>query len=332
MLLFLLRALLVPRVQLALENVALRQQVAVLRRSVHRPRVRVRDRLFWVLLRRLWAGWRDALALVQPATVVRWHRAGWQLVWRWRSRKKSGRPPVPLEARELIRRLSRENRLWGAPRIRDELRLLGHHVAKSTVEKYMVRRRGPPSPTWRAFLHEHASEILACDFFTIPTASFRSLTGFVVMELGRRRILACGVTTHPSGRWAAEIVRRAAGSEKCRYLMRDRDPLYAGLFSDAARSIGLRQMLSAPRTPVMNPYAERLIGTLRREFLDHVIVLGQSHAQRLLGEFTDYYNAERPHQALNGERPTPSLRPVGNGPVLARPHLGGLHHSYRRAA
>jgi len=143
MLLILLRALLVPKVQLALENVALRQQVAVLRRPVHRPRVRARDRLFRVVLRRLWAGWRDALGLVQPATVVRWHRAGWRLVWRWRSRKKPGRPPVPPEVRALIRRLSGENRLWGAPRIRDELALLGHRVAKSTVEKYMTRPRTP---------------------------------------------------------------------------------------------------------------------------------------------------------------------------------------------
>jgi transposase InsO family protein len=332
MLLLLLRALLVPRVQLALENIALRQQLAVLRRHVARPRLRALDRVFWVILRRLWNGWSDALALVQPATVVRWHRAGWQLAWRWRSRKKSGRPPVPVEVRELIRRLSRENRLWGAPRIRDELRLLGHHVAKSTVEKHMVRRRDPPCPTWRTFLREHASEILACDFFTIPTASLRSLTGFVVMELGRRRILACGVTAHPSGSWAAEIVRRAATSEKCRYLMGDRDPLYAGLFSDAARSIGLRQIVSAPRTPVLNPFAERVIGTLRRECLDHVIVLGQSHAQRLLDEFVDYYNAERPHQALDGERPVHRLRLVGKGPIVAQAHLGGLHHSYRRAA
>lgn len=332
MLLILLRALLVSRVQLALENVALRQQVAVLRRTVHRPRVRARDRLFWVILRRLWAGWQDALGFVQPATVVRWHRAGWRLVWRWRSRKKPGRPPVPLEVRELIRRLSRENRLWGAPRIRDELRLLGHHVAKSTVEKYMTRHRAPPSATWRTFLREHASEILACDFFLIPTASFKSLVGFVVMELGRRRILACGVTTHPSGSWAAEVVRQDCSSGQFRYLMRDRDPVYGSVFSGAMRSICLRQMVTAPRTPLMNPYAERVIGTLRRECLDHEVVLGQDHAQRLLDEFVDYYNSERPHQALGGERPASSLRLVGHGPVLARPHLGGLHHSYRRAA
>jgi transposase InsO family protein len=330
--LLLLRALAIPKLQLALENIALRQQVAVLRRHVARPRLRAQDRVFWVILRRLWNGWSDALALVQPATVVRWHRAGWHLAWRWRSRKTSGRPPVPVEVRELIRRLSRENRLWGAPRIRDELRLLGHHVAKSTVEKYRVRRRGQPSPTWRTFLREHASEILACDFFTIPTASFRSLMGFVVMELGRRRILACGVTTHPSGSWAAGIVRQACRVGQFRYLMRDRDPVYGSVFGGIARSIGLRQMVSAPRTPVMNPYSERVIGTLRHECLDHVIVLGQSHAQRLLDEFVDYYNAERPHQALDGERPVHRLRLVGKGPIVAQAHLGGLHHSYRRAA
>jgi len=332
MLLILLRALLVPKVQLTLENVALRQQVAVLRRTVHQPRARVRDRLFWVIFRRLWAGWQDALGFVQPATVVRWHRAGWRLIWRWRSRKKPGRPPVPVEVRELIRRLSRENHLWGAPRIRDELRLLGHHVAKSTVEKYMVRRRGPPSPTWRAFLYEHASEILACDFFTIPTATFRSLTGFVVMELGRRRILACKVTTRASGAWAAEVIRQACSPGQLRHVLRDRDAIYGAEFKSVLRSLGLRQLVTAPRAPRMNAFAERVIGTLRRECLDHMILLGESHTQRVLDEFVEYYNEERPHQSLAGERPTHSPRLVGTGPVEARAHLGGLHHSYRRAA
>ena len=332
MLLLLLRALLVPRVQLALENVALRQQVAVLRRTVHRPRVRARDRLFWVVLRRLWAGWRDALGLVQPATVVRWHRAGWRLVWRWRSRKKPGRPPVSLEVRELIRRLSRENRLWGAPRIRDELALLGYRIAKSTVEKYMTRHRAPSSPTWRAFLREHGHEILACDFFLIPTASFKSLIGFVVMELGRRRILACKVTPRANGAWAAEVIRQACSPGQFRHVLRDRDAIYGAEFKATLRSLGLRQLVTAPRAPRMNPFAERVIGTLRRECLDHLILLGERHTQRVLDEFVEYYNEERPHQGLGGERPTHSLRLVGTGPVEARAHLGGLHHSYRRVA
>ena len=183
-----LRALFLPRTHLALENLALRQQVAVLKRSVPRPRVQRRDRIFWVLLRRFWPEWRDSLALVKPATVVAWHRQGWRLLWKLKSRGKPGRPPIAMELRELIRRLSRENRLWGAPRIQLELAHLGHRVASSMIDKYMDRRTGPSSQTWRAFLRNHGSEILACDFFTIPTATFGSITGFVVMELVRGHV------------------------------------------------------------------------------------------------------------------------------------------------
>ena len=157
----LLRALLRSQSALAIENVPLRQQVVVLKRTVKRPRLRKRDRLFWVLLPQIWSGWSGCLLVVRPATVVAWHRQGWRLVWRWKSRGKPGRPPVALEVRELIRRLSRENRFWGAPRIQAELEHLGHQVAKSTVERYMAKRTGPPSPTWRAFLRGHAGEILA---------------------------------------------------------------------------------------------------------------------------------------------------------------------------
>ena len=171
--LVLLRALLVPRTALVLENLALRQQVAVLKRSVPRPRVRLRDRIYWVVLRRIWSGWRDCLRHVRPSTVVRWHRLGWRLVWRWRSRGKPGRPLISLETRELIRRLSSENRFWGAPRIQAEIERLGERVAKSTVERYMVRRRGPPSGTWRAFLRNHAGEIWPATSSSCPRRASR---------------------------------------------------------------------------------------------------------------------------------------------------------------
>jgi hypothetical protein len=239
LLLILLRAILLSRTSLALENLALRQQVAVLKRSAPRPRVRLRDRIYWVLLRRFWSGWRDSILIVRPSTVVRWHRHGWQLLWRWRSRGKPGRPTITIELRELIRRLSRENRFWGAPRIQAELERLGHHVAKSTVERYMVRRSGPPSGTWRAFLRNHSGEVLACDFFLVPTATFKSLIGFVVMELGRRRIVACDVTTNPTASWAASVVLRAvlaAGGRAC-YGLRDRDSIYGEEFRSAMRTI-----------------------------------------------------------------------------------------------
>jgi transposase InsO family protein len=333
--LLLIRALLTSQTSLALENLALRQQVAVLKRSVPRPRVRLRDRLFWVALRTLWRNWRRSLLIVRPVTVVRWHRQGWRLLWRWRSGGKPGRPLITAELRELIRRLSTENRLWGAPHIQAELEHLGYHVAKSTIERYMARRTGPPSGKWRAFLQNHAGEILVCDFFQVPTASFRSLIGFVVMELGRRRILACDVTSHPTAFWAATVVRRAvlAAGGRAQYLLRDRDAIYGEVFKAAMRSMNLRQMVTAYHSPLQNAHAERVIGTIRRECLDHVIVLGEDHARRILEEYVGYYNAERTHQALGGDSPLVRERaPAPAGKIVSAPHLGGLHHSYRRAA
>jgi putative transposase len=242
-----LRALFVPKTQLAIENIALRQQVAVLKRSVPRPRLRTRDRVFWVVLKRLWPEWRAALGFVRPATVVAWHREGWRLIWRMKSKGKPGRPLIPGEVRDLIRRLSRENRLWGAPRIQDELEHLGHHVAKSTIDKYMDRGSHPPSQTWRTFLHNHAGEILACDFFTIPTATFRTITGFVVLELGRRRIVACDVTANPTAAWAAAVVRRAfmATGRSATHLLRDRDAVYGEEFKTVIGDLGLKQLVTA---------------------------------------------------------------------------------------
>ncbi len=331
----LIRALLMPRAALAAENLALRQQLNVLRRSVPRPRVRLRDRLLWVFLRRFWSEWRGSLIIVQPSTVVRWHRESWRLLWRWRSRCKPGRPLVGLEVRELIRRLSQENRLWGAPRIQAELARLGFKIAKSTVERYMSRRTGPPSGKWRAFLRNHAGEVLACDFFLVPTASFKTLIGFVVIELERRRIVACDVTEHPTAGWAASVVQRAMleVGRRAKYLVRDRDAIYGAEFKAAMRRLGLRQMVCAYKTPLQNAFAERVIGTLRRECLDHVIVMGESHARGILEEYVEYYNGERTHQALDGDSPVPhEERSVEQGRVISFEHLGGLHHSYRRAA
>jgi transposase InsO family protein len=330
-----LRALLIPKTQLAVENLALRQQIAVLKRSVPRPRIRARDRVHWVLLRRLWGGWRGTVGFVQPATVVAWHREGWRILWRARSKGKPGRPPISIEVRDLIRRLSRENPLWGSPRIQDELKRLGHHAAKSTIEKYMQRPSRPPSPTWRAFLRNHAGGILVCNFFTIPTATFQTLIGFVVMELGRRRIVACDVTRHPTAQWAAGVVRRAflATGRRAKYLIRDRDGIYGDEFRSVVMGLGLRQLVTAYKTPLMNAYAERVIGTIRRDCLDHMIVLGEGHARRLLEEYVRYYNGERVHQALDGEPPVAeTVAQDSDGPVVGLPYLGGLHHGYRRAA
>src|SRR5450759_5346717 len=198
-----LRLLLLPHSQLVLENLALRQQLTILRRSAPKPRLRPWDRVFWVWLSRCWAGWKDALAIVSPATVVRWQRQGFRLWWRWKSRGRPGRPRIDPELRRLIRRLSRENPLWGAPRIQAELRLLGCDVAESTVAKYRVRPSRPPSPTWRSFLANHADCLASVDFFVVPTATFKLLFGFLVLRHDRRRVAHFNVTSHPTADWMA---------------------------------------------------------------------------------------------------------------------------------
>jgi putative transposase len=204
-----LRLLLLPRGRLVLENLALRQQVAVLRRSIPRPRLRTWDRLFWAWLSRWWAGWKGALLIVTPATVVALHRQGFRLYWRWKSRGRPGRPRIDPDARRLIRRLSHDNPLWGAPRIRAELRLLGHDVAKSTVAKYMARRTRPPSPTWRSFLANHADCLASVDFFVVPAVTFRLLYAFVVLCHHPRRNAHFSVTTQPAAQWVARQIKEA---------------------------------------------------------------------------------------------------------------------------
>ncbi len=204
----LIRGIVADRAELAAENLALRQQLAVLERQSKRPRLRKRDRIFWTWLARLWSSWRSVLIIVQPETVVRWHRQGFRLYWRWRSRsRKPGRPRIDAEIRELIHRMSRENPLWGTPRIQSELRLLGHDASKATVDKYRIRHRKPPSQTWRTFLDNHVRDIVAVDFFTVPTATFRILFCFVILRHHRRMVVHFNVTAHPTAQWTATANR-----------------------------------------------------------------------------------------------------------------------------
>ena len=223
--LVLLRAMLIPKIHLAVENLALRQQLAVCKQSIKRPKLRLRDRVFWVWLSRLWPNWRSVLAIVQPETVIKWHRMGFKLYWRWKSKAgKPGRPCIEREIRDLIRRMSRENPTWGAPRTQSELLLLGHDVAEGTVAKYMVRPQKPPSPTWRTFLDNHVPDIAACDFFTIPTVTFRVLYVFIVLRHDRRQVVHFNVTTNPHAAWTAQqIVDALPYEESPRFLIRDRD-------------------------------------------------------------------------------------------------------------
>jgi len=324
------------RLRLQAEIVALRQQVLVLRRSQRgRVRLRATDRVFWVWLSRLWSGWRSTLAIVKPETVISWHRKGFRLYLTWKSGcGMPGRPEVSQKARDLIRKVSMANPLWGAPRIHGELLKLGIEVSQATVAKYMVRQRKPPSQTWRAFLSNHVNNLVSTDFFIVPTISFRVLFVFIVLAHHRRRLLHFNVTAHPTAEWTAQQITEAFPWDSApRYLLHDRDSIYGDPFRQRVRGMGIREVLTAPRSPWQNPYAERLIGSVRRECLDHVVVLNETGLRRTLRSYFNYYLKARTHLALGKDAPEPrAIQPPKLGAVVEIPEVGGLHHRYERRA
>ena len=322
------------RKQLALENIALRHQLAVYKRSVKRLNINDGDRIFWLAIMRMLREWCEALVFVQPATLIKWHRRGFKYDWRRKSRAKLGRPPISMKVILLIKRMSQENVTWGAPRIRDELALLGYAIAESTVAKYMVRHSAPEKEqSWRTFLHNHMNEIAACDFFVVPSARFQVLYCFVIMSLDRRRILHVNVTRRPTSAWAAQQLLEAFPADEVipRFLQRDRDGEYGWVFRNKIKMLGIEELISAPQAPWQNAYVERVIGSIRRECTDHIISMGEKHLLRTVGEYVAYYNEYRAHQALEGNSPV--VRWVKRkGEVIVKPVLGGLHHEYSRAA
>src|SRR3982751_4391303 len=284
--------------QLRLENLALRQQLAVLRRSApKRLKLTPADRIFWIWLRRVWTDWKSALLIVQAETVVAWHRKGFRLFWRWKIRHgKPGRPAVPKEVRDLIRRMSRNNPRWGAPRFHGELLKLGIEITEPTVAQYMVRQRKPPSQTWRTFLQNHVTSLVSVDFFTVPTIRFQILYVFLVLAHERRRMVHFAVTAHPTAEWTAHQLREAFPWDTApRYLLRDRDRIFGQEFVEQVKAMGIKQVLSAPRSPWQRAYVERVIGTIRRECLDHVIVFSERSLRRTLTAYFSYYHQWRTH-------------------------------------
>lgn len=335
LLLALLRDLLRPRRDLLLENLALRQQILVLQRTNPRPRFRNRDRAFWVLLCRWWVGWRRPLRLVQPETVIRWHRRSWRMWWRWKSQPgEAGRPRIPWEVVELIRRISRENPTWGAPRIHGEMLKLGYDLDESTVARYMLKRRGRPTQNWKTFLQNHLHETAAIDFLTVPTVTFRTLYVLVVLSLDRRHIVHINVTEHPTAEWTALQLRQAFVFDTApRFLMRDHDKIYGADVVAALDQMGIEQIITAVRCPWQNGYCERVVGTLKRECLNHMIVFNDAHARRLLRRYLEYYHGSRTHLGLDKDTPDGrAVEPLELGPVRRRPMVGGLHSRYFRAA
>ena len=317
--------------RLEAENAALRHQLIVLRRKV-RGRVRLtnNDRLFFVQLDRWFPSILQAIAIIRPETLVRWHRAGFRRYWRWKSRSPGGRPQIDTDLRALIRRMSIENALWGAPRIHGELLKLGFEVAQSTVAKYMVKRCGPPSQGWRTFLRNHAPDIAAMDLFVVPTIGFDQLYAFVIVRLGRRELIWINVTTNPTAEWLARQITEAfPWNEAARYLIRDRDRAYGAAVTRRLRAMGIRDKPIAPGSPWQNGFAERLIGSIRRECTDHIIAVGEGHLRRILRSYAHYYNESRTHRSLNKDAPIHRLT-ESVGTIVSRPILGGLHHQYSR--
>ncbi len=319
------------KLRLEAENAVLRHQLIILRRRLHgRVRLTNHDRWFFIQLYRWFPAILRVLTIMRPETLVRWHRAGFRRYWRWKSRRRGGRPPVETELRALIRRMSIENPLWGAPRIHGELLKLGFEVAQSSVAKYIVKRRVPPSQGWRTFLRNHAPDIAAMDLFVVPSIGFDLLYALVIVRLDRRDLVWINVTTNPTAEWVARQITEAFPWDMAPgYMIRDRDRVYGTVVTRRLRAMGIRDKPIAPASPWQNGFAERLIGSIRRECLDHIIVLGEVHLRRILKSYARYYNETRTHLAL--EKDAPLSRTVKRaGCILCRPVIGGLHHEYVR--
>jgi len=327
-----------PKALLA-ENLMLRHQLIILHRSVGRARLRPLDRLLWAAgLRRL-ANWKKCLVIVQPATVIRWHRMGFKLFWRWRSSKRiGGRPPLPDDVRDLIIRMARENLTWGSRRIQGELLKLGHRVGRTTIRRILREVRGPyrPSASWRSFLRSQAQGIWSCDVFTVTTATFRQLYVMVIIAHATRELKQLATTDSPTTHWCIQMMREATPFGVCpKFLIHDNDAKFGDQFDRAVRHMGIRPISTPFCAPLANAICERIIGTLRREVLDHMLIWNARHLARILRQARRWYNEARPHQGLGQQTPhgyTPPEEPVRPSEIVSVSVLGGLHHEYRPKA
>lgn len=326
------------RSDLIAENALLRQQLIVLRRQVKRPKLTTSDRIRLVLLARFTRGWQNTLHIVQPDTLLRWHRDLFRLYWRRKSRRGKPKPRIPQETIALIKEMADANLLWGAERIRGELLKLGIKVSKRTVQRYLPKGRRQSGQTWATFLKNHAGDIWACDFTVVHDLLFRPLYVFIIIELKTRRVAHTAVTRKPTDAWTAQQLREATPwGRGPRYLIRDRDKKYGSLFSAVARSTGIKELKTPVQAPRANAVCERLVGSLKRECLDHMLILNRRHLYRTVKEYVGFHNHLRPHQGLRQHIPDPvesAFQPMADGDatmITSTSILGGLHHSYSRA-
>src|SRR5215510_6188930 len=335
LLLAFLNSTLKERCDLALENLALRQQLAVLKRGGKHPAIKKKDRVFWVWLSRIWRKWRESLVIIKPETVVGWHRKGFRLYWAKLSRRRfGGRPAVDPKAKALIEQMAEANHLWGAPRIHGELEKLGIEISERTVSRLIPRRRKPQSQTWRTFLDNHIREMVSIDFLTVPTVTFHVLFVLVALAHYLRRVAHFNVTEHPTARWTAQQIIEAFPEETApSFLLRDRDQIYGEEFRRRVAGMKIEEVMTAPHSPWQSPYVERLIGSIRRECLNHVIVLNETHLRRILKSYFEYYHLSRTHLSLAKDAPEPRAKqPPHLGGVVEIAEVGGLHNRLERRA
>ncbi len=328
------------REDLILENLALRQQLLTLHSRRPRPRLGLVEKVFWLALRRFWSEWKNSLIVVTPQTVIRWHCAGFRLYWAWLSRHQPsvGRRPLTKHLRDLIQRMVAENPTWGAPRIHGELLMLGFDVSERSVSRWVKRCKGNPDPgkQWIAFLKNHRESIAAMDFFSVPTLTFGVLHCLFVIGHDRRTILHYNVTRNPSGFWTALQLRQAWQFDRPpEFLIFDRDAKFSADVLATIEDLGVTSVRTAFRSPWQNGVAERWVGSIRRELLDHVIVINERHLRRLVRDYVRYFNEDRTHMALGKQTPAKraaALQVPVSAKVIALPRLGGLHHRYEIAA
>ena len=329
-----LRLIFRSKQDIVLENLALRQQLAVQQRSIKRPKIKNTDRIFWVWLSRIWNDWRSSLIIVKPPTVIGWHKKGFKLYWKRKSRRVD-RSNIDWELIKLIRKLQKENSTWTAQRLQGELKKLGYDVCGNTVAKYMIKTKSDDSKRqrWITFLRNHAKHIVGIDFFVTRTIFFKAIYVYIAISHDRRKILHFGVTSSPHSQWAIQQLRETfAFDDTTKYVIRDNDKIFSEDFKSHIKRFGLEDTPTAQRSPWQNPICERVIGTLCRECLDHMIILNEKHLHSVLDEYiNNYYNISRTHMSL--EKDSPVHRPVqANGKIVSRPILGGLHHVYSRVA